>query len=387
VVALVHEAGHALTARPAGYRVTSFGVGMGAPLFRHRGRHGVVFTVNRWLFAGGACVAVPLGLTQDLRAVLFHAGGGLAQLLLGALLALLPEWWWVAPVQSFNLLVLGWNLLPWHFGGMASDGWWILKALRPRAQGPGLLFARRRPLHRIRAFEQRAGSPFGIWYADLMLAWMDLQVGCLDRADVFFSEDHDETAMDPSLDALFQALKADWHRRHDRPLAALTGVARLRSAQLPLGGEADGLLTLVEARALLDLEETAQARQALGRLAGATRVLAADAALVRLETALLDQEISEVASAVDQLLDPSHPAPLWPAEAVHALRHASVLLGEAGHPAVSRRLEHAAKHRAAVALAAATVDDRQALERRLHPPEPPTGTPFSPREGAAASRG
>ena len=387
LVALVHECGHALLARPAGFRVTSFGVGLGAPLLRHRGRGGVVFTVNRWLFAGGACVAVPRGLSTDLRSLLFHAGGGLAQLVLGALLFVLPDWWWVTPIQSFNLLVLTWNLLPWRLGARASDGWWMLAALRPRAQGPGLLFARRRPLLRVRAFERRVGSPLGVWYADLMLAWMDLQVGDLDRADRFFEQEHDETALDPTLDAIFQALKGDWHRRHARPLAALTTVARLRSAQLPLGGEAEGLLTLVEARALLDLDETAQARQALGRLAGATQVVAADAALARLQVALAEGQVAEVASAAEQLLDPSRPAPLWPVEAVHALRTASDQLQAGDRPAVSRRLAHAAQHRAARALAAATGDDRTALEGLLHPPCPSPQGDVSPRGDAAASRG
>lgn len=388
LVALIHEAGHALAARPAGYRVTSFGVGMGAPLLRHRGKRGVVFTVNRWLFAGGACVAVPLRLTQDLRSLLFHAGGGLAQAALALVLAVLPGWWWVDHVAHFNLLVLTWNLVPWRVGGMASDGWWILAHLRPGDRGPGLLFARRAPFQRIRDFEARAGSPVGVWYAELMLAWMDLQVGALDRADRFFGEEHDESAVDPQLDAIAQALQADWHRRHNRPLAALRAVRELRSAGLSLSDDADGLLNLVEARSLLDLGEARQARQALGRLAGATRTVAADAALARLEIALCESDVTEVAAAADRVIDPNHPAPLWPAETVQTLWRAGQLLQSEGQEAVGTRLLRASRQRAARTLSQAPLADRQRLVLLLgeaagtRPAPAPTAA-----EDATASRG
>lgn len=143
VISLVHEAGHAVLARPAGFRVTSFGVGRGRPLARFRGPGGVVVAVRLWIFAGGACVAIPRGPGPRARAALFHAGGALAQLALAVLLAL-SDAPWSTPVAQFNWMVLVFNLVPWRFGGFASDGWWIVAHLRAGPNGgPGMLFSRR----------------------------------------------------------------------------------------------------------------------------------------------------------------------------------------------------------------------------------------------------
>ena len=58
-VVLLHELGHAIAARPGGYRVTSFGIGLGAPLWTLPLRDGVVLHVDWWVLAGGACTAIP----------------------------------------------------------------------------------------------------------------------------------------------------------------------------------------------------------------------------------------------------------------------------------------------------------------------------------------
>ena len=369
LVALIHEAGHALAARPAGYRLVSFGVGLGPPLLRHPGKGGAVYYLGRWLFAGGACVAVPRTLSPGPRAMLFHAGGGLAQLALAGALALVPDTvWWVAPVRTFNLLVLAWNLLPWRWGGKASDGWWLVAHLRGAGRGPGLLFSRRAPLERILAFETQVGSPMGMWYARLMLAWSDLQVGALDRVDAFFTAENTEAALDASFDAIHHALTAEWHRQRGRPLAAMWAVREVRRARgASLTEDADGMLSLVEARTLRDLGERGRARQALARLAGAGGPVAADAALLRLELAVDAGSLAEIELAASRLVDHARGADLSPATRVGALWSAGLALAATDRGEVGRSLQHRARREAARLLALAVPDDRGSLVRALGP--------------------
>ncbi len=385
-VALVHEAGHALAARPAGYRLVSFGIGLGQPLLRHPGKGGAVYYLGRWIFAGGACVAVPRTLSPGPRAMLFHAGGAIAQLALAGALALVPDAaWWAAPVRTFNLLVLAWNLLPWRIGGKASDGWWLVAHLRGAGRGPGRLFSRRAPLERVLAFEAQVGSPMGTWYARLMLAWSDLQVGALDRADAFFTGEHAEAALDPSFDAIHHALTAEWHRQRGRPLAAMWVVREVRRARgATLTEDADGMLSLVEARTLRDLGERGQARQALGRLAGAGGPIAADAALVRLELAIDDGSAAEIELAADRLVDRGPGADLAPATRVQALWAAGTALAPSARAAVGRRLQHRASREAAQLLSIADRDDRGTLLRALGPAAGLVEA--TPRADEAASR-
>jgi hypothetical protein len=366
LVALIHEAGHACMARPAGYRLASFGVGRGRPLLRHRGQGGTLYYLGRWIFAGGACVAVPRSLTPGPQAALFHAGGALAQLLLALLLWVLPSFWWTQPVASFNWIVLLWNLIPWRFGGMASDGWWLLALARGGGAGPGLLLARRPQIERILDFEETTGSPVGTWYARLMLAWMDLQVGRIDAADGFFTREHAEAVVDPELDALQDALTAEWHRQRGRPLAALWVVRGLRRARgSGLSENGDGMLSLVESRTLRDLGELRAAREALARLAGAEGPLAADAALSRLEMALLEGNLAEIELAADRLLDRGRGGDLAPATVARALWAAGEQASAGGHAEVGRRYGRAARQQAARILAAAQPADRASLARLL----------------------
>jgi hypothetical protein len=295
LIALVHEAGHAALARPAGFRVTSFGVGRGRPLFRFRGPGGVVVAVRLWFFAGGACVAIPRGPGPKARAALFHAGGVFAQLALAALLAL-NDAAWSDQVAQFNGLVLAFNLFPWRVGGFASDGWWIVSHLRAgRSGGPGLLFSRRAELARLVAWEEQIGSPVGTWYGLLLMAWMDLQVRRLDAADAFFTREHVEAVLDPHLDALHHALVAEWHRLRGRPLAALWVIRQLRAARGDaLPPETEDLLGLVEGRTWLDLGEIDRARACLARLAGVSGTASADATVLALEIAVEEEEPTEI---------------------------------------------------------------------------------------------
>ncbi len=303
LVALVHELGHALLAGPAGLRVTSFGIGLGRPVARFRGPGGVVLVLRMWVVAGGACVAVPRGPGVRARVAWFHAGGALAQLVLAALLAGVaaagldsPS---LASVARFNVLVLVFNLVPWKVGGRASDGWWILQHVRAGRGGPGLLFTRRAELERLLRWEEEGESPVGVWYARLLLAWMDLQLRRLDRADAFFTREHAEAVLDPHLDALHHGLVAEWHRLRGRPLAALWVFRQLRQARPDgLPPETEDLLHLVEGRTWLDLGEVTRAREALTRLAGVEGTAAADATVLRVEVALAADDPEELRRAV-----------------------------------------------------------------------------------------
>ena len=128
MVVLIHELGHALLAPEGGYRVTSFGVGAGRPLFRTRLSGGVVFFVAPMVLVGGSCTAIPVGPAGPRRAW-FHGGGLIAQGLLALLLFFLPTHWLIDRLWQFNLLVAATNAIPWRLGAVASDGWYIVDAL------------------------------------------------------------------------------------------------------------------------------------------------------------------------------------------------------------------------------------------------------------------
>lgn len=333
-IALVHELGHALAARPAGFRVTSFGVGRGRPILRLRGPGGVSLSVRLWVPLGGTCVAIPRGPGVRRRAALFHSGGAIAQVLLAVVLLAL-DGATADLIARFNLLVLAWNLLPWRIAGHASDGWWIVRSLRGGSGGPGLLVRRRGELARLLGWERAQSSPVGVWYARLLLAWIDLQMRRLDRADAFFLEEHPEAILDGPMDAMHHALVAEWHRLHGRPLAAIWVLRQVREARGDdLPPETQDLLCLAEGRTWLELGELARARAALARLAGVAGFAGPDARVLRLEVALVEQDPIEVEAAVSRLGAPH--GVLDPVAALAALRQAAALLdGPAGQRARS----------------------------------------------------
>ena len=329
-VVTLHEVGHALAARPAGFRVTSFGVGRGRVLARHQLRGGVVLYVALNLVAGGACVAIPREAEPGPRSALFHAGGGLAQLAIAGLLALLPQGAMVESMASFNLLVLAVNLLPWRALGTASDGWWILQHLRPAKARAGSLLGRRAELGRIESFEARVGSRVGVWYAQLMRTWLDLQVGRAAAADPFFREEHAEATVDPELEALQHYIEACWHRQRGRPLAALHLVRRLREGGAELAPRALDLLALVEARSLMDLGAIEQAQRALAAVAGVGGPVGQEALVVRLEIATVTREAHALRPALRRVIDELDRPGLDPVAPVVALGAAAAVLAMEG---------------------------------------------------------
>ena len=284
VLVVAHELGHAAFARAGGYRVTSFGVGLGRPVLRVGLRGGVVFHLDRWLI-GGACTAIPIR-SSSARRVLYHGGGLVVQGVLAVVLALLPDSWLVDRVESFNLLVALTNALPWRFGTSASDGWYILDALTGSRRGGAVLPTRAR-LRRLAAREATIGSPVGTMYAAMCLAWLDVHCNKPRAANAFFEQDPPESAVEPWLDGLYHYVRSEWHRLQGRPLAA---VQTARDTRLALGedlvDEAAALIALAEARALVDAGSPDAAAKPLARLTGLSGPLGRQATAIALRTVL-----------------------------------------------------------------------------------------------------
>lgn len=190
LITAAHELGHALAAWPAGYRLTSLGLGRGPRLLRLPLPNGVIVVLHAIPFAGGSVVAIPARGEIGRRGAWFHAGGVLAQAALGAGVALAPEQWWSRDFADFNLVVLIWNLIPWQIQGQTSDGWWLLSRLWPAlierlwpGQGASGALALKGPAFaRLAEVERGRGSPLGLRYALVMQAWTALQRRSLDEA-------------------------------------------------------------------------------------------------------------------------------------------------------------------------------------------------------------
>lgn len=346
-----------------GYRVTSFGVGGGRPLLRTRLRGGVVFYVAPLLVVGGACTAIPVGPAGP-RRVWFHAGGLIAQALIAVALLLVPSSWLVDRIWQFNLLVALTNGVPWRLGSSASDGWTILDALTGSHRG-SLLLSQRERIVRLAAQEQALGSPVGMLWAELCVAWVDVQLRAPSRADGFFTSDPPESAVDPWIDALYHAVRADWHRLHGRSLAALRTVRDTRDARLgELSPDADGLLALAEARALIQLDSHAVAERTLARVVGHTGPVARQAVVVRLMAAM-ELPTEEIEFATWRVLRHMRAGWLDPVETVHALWQAAERLREGGRIEAAQGARHAARTLAADLVARVPTNDQHVLRAAL----------------------
>lgn len=358
---VLHELGHAVFARPGGYRLTSFGIGLGRPVWTLVLSGPLVLHVDRWFFAGGAAAAIPDGPAST-RRILFHGGGLLLQGLLAAVLLLLPDHWLVDRVARFNLLVALTNAVPWRIGGHASDGWYILDALAG-GRRTGNVLTQRSVLEAMAQREFAAGSPLGTAYADLCVAWADVLAGRLEEAAEFFADDPPETAVHPWTDAVYHYVKAEWHRESGRPLAALP-TARAGRAALgeDLGTDAVALLALAEARALLALDEPGAARRALHRVVGSPLAIQA---LPIVLWASLDAATDELEVATWKVARHVNEAWLDPGDPVLALCEAAEELEERGRVNAARAARATATQLARQTLRSAEVRDRRTLSWRL----------------------
>lgn len=362
VLVLLHELGHAAFARPGGFRVTSFAVGLGPPLLRIPLRGGVVVHLDLW-WIGGACTAIPLGPTTRRRAW-YHTGGLIVQGALAVVLLLLPDVWLVDRIESFNLLVAVTNALPWRLGSSASDGWFLLDVARGGRKQVEVLPQRAR-LVRLLHRERQVGSPVGTTYAALCLAWADVVAGRPERADAFFEQDPPETAVEPWIDALYTYVRSEWHRLRGRPLAALDTAEQARSAREGELSEAGrGLLALATARAWVDLDDLDEATQALARIVGQAGPIGRQATVVLLWANLGGPE-DDLEHAVFRVARRVEDAWLDPADTVLALREAALRLDTAGRAAPADGAREAASKLERRLQGTAAGEDRATLSSRL----------------------
>jgi hypothetical protein len=366
VITTVHEAGHALLAGPAGYRLTSFGVGHGRPLFAHRTRRGVVLYLGRRIWLGGVCVAIPVKVVPH-RQRLYLAGGLLAQMLLAVVLGFASQTWELLEVAAhFNLLVLAFNAVPWKFGGHSSDGWGLLAA-SIGAGRTGELIGQRERLQRIAAFEQNVGSAVGAAWCALMDGWIDVVTGQPSRA--VSAIEAGVPRLEPDLESLHAYVGAERHRQEGAPLAGLRLIQSLRSAYgADLPDEAGDLVTIAEARLYLALEEPRRAEQLLAQVAGVSGLVGQDALSVRLEALLMRGTADQVESAARRLATRLPGRFLDAPQAVLALWEAAERLEEDGRVQAAEHLRRRARRKAASLVAIASTPDRLCLVHRLGEP-------------------
>lgn len=365
VVAIVHELGHAVAAGPGGYRVTSFGIGRGRPLFRWTLPGGVVFHVGWLFFTGGACVAIPRSPGGGPRSALFHGGGVGAQLLLAILLWILQsivDDTWLRAGAHFNLLVIGWNLLPWRTARMASDGWWLLSRLTRGAVAPHrALFEQRESIQLVLAYEERVQSPIGIWYGHRMLAWCDILAGRLASAIERLGTVPPLSVAAPYLENIDRLIRAEAQLRSGQPMVAIRTIATARAKGMLPNDTAD-LMVVVEARAWLQLGDLDRARGCVATLAGVGGAIGREVTSVALDIALQSGDESMIIATATRLSRDSTAGLFDPLTAARALTEAARQTGDRG---IATRWHARAVGLTRAALHRASAVDKPAIQQQL----------------------
>lgn len=368
-VVLLHELGHALFARRGGFRVTSFGIGLGRPLWTHELSGGVLLHIDRWVLAGGACAAIP-NRPPTVRRAWFHAGGLILQGVLALVLLALPDSWLGERIARFNLLVALTNALPWKVQGAASDGWHLLDTWFGVGRA-GEVHAQRDQLERLWGREATVGSRVGKVYAEVCLAWIDVLAHRPEDAAHLFREDPPETTVDPWVDALYHYVHAEWHRLEGRPLAALGTIRETRAALADrLADEAAAMLTVAEAAALLDLDAPEHAERALARVADVGGPIGRQAAAIHLAATLAQvdedpRQDAELELATWRVVRRVHEPWLDPAEVVVVLGEVAERFDRTHRREAARGARNTARELARRLLATASPEDRLPLMRRM----------------------
>lgn len=315
VVGLVHELGHAATARIAGYRVSSLGFGhaykIWSPLFRTQLKH-CRFYVGLHFWAGGRCVTVPKAPRLGWLWAHF-LGGVFAQALLA-----IPLMWLSADhegayvVAQFNFLVMGFNLLPWKFRGGHSDGWNAVASLVSNSKG-GFSLVSSNLLQQVWDHEVSVGAHLGEEWC--RITWARLAVAAGEghgEADFLTSK---EAMKDLEMEGLRICIAANWHCMEGRPLAALAACQSARTLWGPEFSDfSSDLIYLAEARAFLSMNEAGRARTCLSMVAGSADVVAQEAVVVGLQIAISEGQPDRVERMARRLisrlnrsfLDPEH---------------------------------------------------------------------------------
>lgn len=339
VITAVHELGHALAARPAGYRLTSLGLGWGPRLVRLALPWGVIIVVHAVPFAGGSVVAIPERGEVGRRGAWFHAGGLLAQLGLGLAIAAAPERWWSQDLSDFNLVVLAWNLIPWRIQGQTSDGWWLASRLWPAmlerawpGEGSGGSLALKGPAFAsLAALERGRGSAVGLRYALLMQAWAALQRRALPEAAALLEElpalgGAASRGAPPILGVLEAYVAVERARLDGQPGPVVVGPAlQAPLVQVALARAAIKRGALTAAVALLEPRPGVEPAAGLWQLAALELRLAEDDAQ--------QAELAEALAAVLAGLGPTHADPIGAAQAAEAAQIRCETQGQNAAPA------------------------------------------------------
>jgi hypothetical protein len=363
IVVLIHEAGHAAFARRGGYRVTDFAIGMGRPIWRIDLRGGAVLHIDRLLLLGGACTAIPIEPPSSRRAW-FHLGGLLFQAILMVLLLPLIDSRWGMHAITFNGLVMVHNAIPWRMGHHASDGWHLWDALTGARRGADVL-AQRAAIERMLARAEQVGTPLGVSYARVCVAWATVLAGRPEDANALFRDDPPATTVEPWVDALYHYVCAEWHRAHGRPLAALrTAREAYNALDLETVVEGQALIALSEARALAELGAPAQAQRALARMAGTGGAIGWQAAVTQL-WASLSADPDDLELATRRLVLRLHHTGLDPGDGAMALWEAGHRLAGHGRIGAARHARSAATNLARRVLRRAPDTDRTTLAARM----------------------
>ena len=277
-----------------------------------------------------------------------------------------PTIWWVARVEHFNLRVALTNAMPWRVQGSASDGWYLLDTFfgRPR---PSELIAQRTSLRRLAERQHAVGSHVGRVYAEVCLAWIDVLTGRSEDAAWFFTQDPPETAVDPWIDALYHYVHAEWHRTERRPLASLRMIRDTRTAiGSDMGDNADAMLTIAEARALVAAGAPGKAQRVLARVSGVGGPIGRQASAIQL-AAVLDGPIDELEFSVWRVTRRVDEIWLDPADTASLLWSAADRLEATNKVAASLGARDAARRLARRAVDLCATEDRSWLAGRIGP--------------------
>lgn len=362
LIAVLHELGHALAARPAGYRVTSFGIGHGKPLLHWETRRGVIVYLGRWLVSGGMCVAIPVEPLPS-RRWLYHSGGLLMQGVLAlALWPLSQRFPALEGAMVFNLLVLAWNLLPLRLGGYATDGWHLVAPWLGGSRA-GQFYAQRAHVERVLRLEEANHSALGVHWCRLMLEWMDTVTG---QEPQDWEPEELILMSEPQLEGLITYIRAEQERMEGASLGALQRIqAHRRDMAGALPGRVRDMLALSEARAWNAQGSPKKARELLSQVAGVGGALGREALVVQLEAALQEGEPALIAAACERLRASTEGAFLDLPAAAIALYEGAQELKEQGQLQAAETTALAARAAANRALAAALPEDRLPLAARL----------------------
>ena len=210
----LHELGHVLAGRLAGYRNAACGVGFPGPFFRFR-LGGTSFYLGKPLL-GGMTLPIWEGFPSARSLILFNAGGPLANLALGGAALIL----WDAGLRSgfvssawyVSVVFFLWHILPFTFTASGarfrSDGLLIAQAWRGTWRQWDQSGDQIAALKALRGFCRELDSLLGEVHYTLLLAWHEVKLFDVESAQETL---RDECLLDPRRGLFGQMLEAVVH--------------------------------------------------------------------------------------------------------------------------------------------------------------------------------